>query len=91
MHRTIRKSITTLLLGLILALPTLALAGHLHVDIDDEINCELCSFSSPAITADEPPQNRVCSNRQSVAEERVRLPFEVFRLNKHQRGPPLLR
>jgi hypothetical protein len=91
MHRSFRKSITTLLLGLILALPSLALADHLHEDFVDETNCELCSFSSPAAAANELPQKVGCSNRQQESEKPARLPFEVFRLNKYQRGPPLLR
>jgi hypothetical protein len=91
MHRSIRNSITTLLLGLILALPLLALAGHLHEDVADEINCELCSSGSPTAAANELPQKMACSNRQQESEKPAYLPFEVFRLSKYQRGRPLLR
>ena len=91
MHRTIRKNITTLLLGLILVLPALVLADHLHENFVDEANCELCSFSAPAVTADAQPQKAGSSHHQPLSEEPVRLPFALFRINKHQRGPPLLR
>lgn len=90
MYRSIRKSTTTLLLGLILALPSLALAGHLHEVIDDEINCELCSSFSPAVTTDERGQTTGCINHPQESDKPVRFPFEVFRLNEYQRGPPLL-
>jgi hypothetical protein len=90
MNRTIRKNITTLLLGLILVLPSLVLADHLHETFVDETNCELCSFSSPAVTADAQPQQTGSNNHQQLSVEPVRLPFALFRLNKHQRGPPLL-
>ena len=91
MHRSVRKSITTLLLSFLLGLPSLVLADHLHDEFSDEINCELCSFSSPAASSNEQPQKFVCSDQQQTPEEATRLPFEVFRLNRYQRGPPLLR
>jgi hypothetical protein len=91
MHQSVRKSITTLLLGLILALPSLTLAGHQHEDLSDEINCELCSSGSPATAANELPQKMDCSNSQQESEKPAYLPFEVFHVNKYRRGRPLLR
>ena len=91
MQRPIRKSITTLLFSLVLCLPSLVLADHLHEVYNDEVNCELCSFSSPAATSNEPPQNVERSDQLQEAEKSTRLPFNVFRLNQYQRGPPLLR
>ncbi len=91
MQGSFRKNITTLLLSLLLSLPSLVLADHLHDDFNDEINCELCSFSSPAASSNEQPQKVVCSDQQQKSEKATRLPFEVFRLNQYQRGPPLLR
>ncbi|MGV0036062.1 MAG: hypothetical protein ACNYPE_14295 [Candidatus Azotimanducaceae bacterium WSBS_2022_MAG_OTU7] len=91
MHKSIRKNIATLLLSLMLGVPSLALADHLHEDSNEEINCELCSFSSQAAAADEQPQKTTCRDRQQKSGIATRLPFETYRLNQYQRGPPLLR
>lgn len=91
MQRSILNTLTTLLLGIILAAPTLALADHLHEKLVDEIECELCSVSSPAVTANIQTQTSGHSNHQPLLEKRVRLSFKLFRLNRHPRGPPLLR
>ena len=88
---TVKKQLTALLLSLMLGLPLVASADHIHDNLSEENQCEICAFSSPGNTAED--NTVTCEPREtSISQDKPRwLPFETFRLTERRRGPPLLR
>ena len=86
-----KMQLRALLLSLILGLPSIALADHLHDTASDEASCEICAYSSPSVSGESRTQD--CEPQESRAQqEKPRwLPFETYRLTERRRGPPLLR
>ena len=87
----LRKLVSTMALSLLLCLPRLAMAEHLHEPTHEEVGCEICINTAAMAAAGFNGCIRTPKEPQKVEEKPTSFPLETFLLHKHQRGPPLLR
>ena len=84
-----RRYLSVLALSLLLSLPGVAMASHLHESTPDEINCELCGHIGPVA---EPETTHLLSATPKATTVEAcpddELP-STFLIHRYQRGPPL--
>jgi hypothetical protein len=78
-------------LSLLLSLPVLVFADHLHDTADEEISCELCGHIGAAAPTESTHGAIAPAPRQTVAEPASFALPKTPLFHKHPRGPPLTR
>ncbi len=83
------RYLSILALSLLLSLPGLTLASHLHVSTPDEVSCEICGNMVPVVALTS--THLIAVTRDALAVDQlpaIDLP-QSFLIHRYQRGPPL--